>query len=73
MVYLLHQHPQIIDFTKTIFNNYDNALDLGINSWDYNSKGNYWDDYNDYDTDGNGIGDNPYTIDGGSSNIDHFL
>ncbi len=40
-----------------------NARDLASNSWSYNNQGNYWDDYNDYDSDDNGIGDNPYIID----------
>jgi len=40
-----------------------NARDLSSNSWSHNSQGNYWDDYNDYDSDDNGIGDNPYIID----------
>ncbi len=46
-------------------NNADgNAKDYGSNNWDYSSQGNYWDDYNDYDNDSNGKGDNPYTIEG---------
>jgi len=40
-----------------------NARDLASNSWSHNSQGNYWDDYNDYDSDDDGIGDNPYIID----------
>ena len=52
-------------------NNLDkNARDLGSNNWDYNSQGNYWDDYKDYDKNLDGIGDSPYNITG--SNIDNF-
>jgi len=41
----------------------NNARDLsGNNHWDYNFRGNYWDDYDDYDSDGDGTGDNPYII-----------
>lgn len=43
-----------------------NAADYGSNSWSYNSQGNYWDDYNDYDSNDDGIGDSPYVIDGNS-------
>ncbi|MCK4364939.1 MAG: PKD domain-containing protein [Thermoplasmatales archaeon] len=49
-----------------------NARDQGSNNWDYNSQGNYWDDYNDYDNDENGIGDNPYSIGGGGGNQDSY-
>ncbi|MEA3458877.1 MAG: NosD domain-containing protein, partial [Candidatus Thermoplasmatota archaeon] len=51
------------DFSNNLLSN---ARDLSSNIWSHNSQGNYWDDYNDYDSDGNGIGDNPYVIDGDS-------
>jgi parallel beta-helix repeat protein len=48
-----------------------NARDLSTsNSWSHINQGNYWDDYNDYDSNGNGVGDNPYVIDGDSQD-DH--
>lgn len=43
-----------------------NARDLSSNIWSYNSEGNYWDDYNDYDSNGDGIGDSAYVIDSDS-------
>jgi len=48
------------DFSNNLLGN---ARDLSSNVWSHNSKGNYWDDYNDYDINDNGIGDNPYIID----------
>jgi len=51
--------------------NGNNTRDQGSNNWDYNSQGNYWDDYNDYDSNGDGIGDNPYVIEG-SGNQDNY-
>ncbi len=55
-------------------NNMDsNAKDYGSNNWDYSSQGNYWDDYNDYDSNEDGIGDNPYIIPGGSNQDDYPL
>jgi len=49
-----------------------NARDLGSNDWDYGSQGNYWDDYNDYDSNSDGIGDSPYVIDGEAGNQDNY-
>jgi len=48
------------DFSNNVLGN---ARDLSSNIWSHNSQGNYWDNFNDYDSDGNGIGDNPYIID----------
>lgn len=54
-------------------NGNSNANDASTNNWDYNSEGNYWDDYNDYDIDPPyGIGDNPYTIPGSGGNQDNY-
>ncbi|HDM67374.1 MAG TPA: PKD domain-containing protein, partial [Thermoplasmatales archaeon] len=55
------------DFSDNILGN---AYDRGENSWSYQSKGNYWSDYNGYDKDKNGIGDTPYLIDDDS--IDYY-
>jgi parallel beta-helix repeat protein len=48
-----------------------NADDKGNNTWDNGKLGNYWDDYKGTDSNGDGIGDIPYNISGGS-NQDHF-
>lgn len=38
-----------------------NAFDGGSNTWYNGNQGNYWSDYDDYDSNGDGIGDTPYT------------
>jgi parallel beta-helix repeat protein len=55
------------DFTD----NSQNAQDASTNIWSINNQGNYWDDYNNYDNDSDGIGDIPYSIPGGS-NVDNY-
>ncbi|MBE3123107.1 MAG: right-handed parallel beta-helix repeat-containing protein [Thermoplasmata archaeon] len=55
------------DFTG----NGKNAQDSSINSWSSNGQGNYWEDYNKYDNNSDGIGDTPYAIPGGN-NIDEY-
>jgi len=55
------------DFTA----NNQNAQDASTNLWSIDYQGNYWDDYNNYDNDSDGIGDVPYTIPGGS-NLDNY-
>jgi len=47
------------------------ANDEGVNQWDYNAGGNYWIDYTGSDTNGDGIGEDPYLISGGD-NQDNF-
>lgn len=51
-------------------NFFDNEIQVNIreefvntnNTWNYNNKGNYWDDYTGTDANGDGIGDTPYII-----------
>ena len=50
-----------------IENNMANAYDKFINFWDDGSEGNYWDDYDGSDANGDGIGDIPYNISGGNN------
>ncbi len=48
---------------NNVLNHTDNAYDhQWVNRWDDGSEGNYWDDYNGTDMDGDGIGDTPYYI-----------
>ena len=58
---------------KFLENNVENAQDTNTNSWSYNSQGNYWSDYSDYDNNGDGIGDSPYTISGSVNQDDYPL
>ena len=52
-----------IVFLNDFINNSEwNGNDGNINKWDYNKLGNYWDDYNGSDSNGDGIGDTPYEI-----------
>jgi nitrous oxidase accessory protein NosD len=62
-------HNELIYRNNFITNHRNNAYDGGINTW-YNTtlhEGNYWSDYTGIDVDGDGIGDTPYIIPGGSN------
>jgi len=50
--------------------NQNHAVDDRSNHFDTGSIGNYWDDYNGTDPDGDGIGNTPYYID--SDSVDNY-
>ena len=60
-------------YNNFIDNTGGNAYDEGIyNQWDSGSAGNYWSDYAGNDTDGDGIGDDPYYIQGYAGSVDRY-
>ena len=58
-------------YHNNLINNTQNTHDFYTNTWDSGSEGNYYSDYNGTDPDGDGIGNDPHPIPGGSS-IDYF-
>lgn len=60
-------------YANYFYDNNINAFDSGGNTeWDNGVVGNYWDDYGGSDNNGDGIGDSPYLIPGGSETQDNF-
>jgi len=56
-----------IIYKNTCIDNEKHASDAFLNKWDNGIIGNYWDDYNGTDNDGDGIGDTPYPIPNGNN------
>ena len=57
------------NFINNTIQVYDNKS-TSINTWQNNSEGNYWDDFNGIDSNGDGIGDTPYILD--ENNQDNY-
>ena len=49
-------------YKNTLIDNNNHSSDGFYNSWDNGEVGNYWDDYDGQDLDGDGIGETPYDI-----------
>jgi len=62
-------------YNNDFIDNNPNARDYGSNTWYSGQTGNKWSDYNDYDSNDDGIGDNPYSKNGVIDNypIGYFL
>ena len=64
-------HGNMFFYNNLFGNTQSQAYDDNVNTWDDGTHGNYYSDYNGNDTNGDGIGDTPYAIPGGS-NLDHY-
>ena len=64
-------HDNMFFYNNLGGNTQSQAYDNNVNTWDDGTHGNYYSDYNGTDTNGDGVGDTPYAIPGGS-NLDHY-
>jgi parallel beta-helix repeat protein len=66
-----HSNNNTLYHNNHLNNTDHNAYDSCTNTWDSGSAGNYYSDYNSIDPDGDGIGNDPHPIPGGTS-IDRY-
>ena len=60
-------------YNNSFSGNAINAIDNGFyNDWNNSAIGNYWDDYDGIDIDGDGIGEIPYAIGGSAGAFDYL-
>ena len=64
-------HDNRFYYNNLFGNTQSQAYDNNVNIWDDGTHGNYYSDYNGSDADGDGVGDTPYAIPGGT-NLDHY-
>ena len=57
------------NFSKNTINGYDDGTN---NQWDYNSFGNYWDNYAGVDVNDDGIGDTAYDVPPFGGSVDNY-
>lgn len=69
-IYALYSSGNTISRNQLLNNQESNAYDNGANSWDYNGRGNFWDDWQPpehLDANGDGVVDAPRSIAGGTN------
>jgi len=71
-VYSVYPNNNLINLNN-FYQNSLNAYDNSNGTWDYLGQGNYWNDYDGKDNNGDGIGDTPYIIPGGSTQDNYPL
>jgi parallel beta-helix repeat protein len=68
-----NSNENLLFHNNLIENDIQNGYDICSNTWDNSKEGNYWDDYEGEDNNGDGIGDIPYTIVGNTTEDNYPL